>query len=89
MRRLVDAFYDAMDREPAAAGIRSMHEPDLSPMRDRLTDWLVGWTGGPALHAQRHPGRPSIMSAHVPFLDPWRALLDTAFDRMCQGLRVR
>jgi hemoglobin len=112
VRRLVDAFYDAMDRDPAAAGIRAMHEPDLSAMRDRLSDWLAGWMGGPALYAQRHPGRPCIMSAHAPFLigaehaeqwmacmrqalaaaeapEPWRGLLDKAFDRMCQGLRAR
>jgi hemoglobin len=112
VRRLVDAFYDAMERDPAAAGIRAMHEPDLSAMRARLSDWLAAWMGGPADYAERHPGRPCIMSAHAPFPigadeaeqwmgcmrqalraaeapEPWRGLLEKAFERMCQGLRTR
>ncbi len=110
IRRLVDAFYDVMDGDPAAAGIRAMHEADLEPIRTRLTDWLTVWMGGPKVYAERHPGRPCIMSAHAPFaigaaeadqwldcmrkamlLEPppaeWREALDTAFARMCQGLR--
>lgn len=68
VRRLVDAFYDAMDRDPSAARIRAMHEADLSPMRERLADWLSGWLGGPAVYDERHPGRPCIMSAHARFV---------------------
>ncbi len=64
VRRMVDAFYDAMERDPAAARLRAMHAEDLGPMRARLADWLSGWMGGPAVYAQRHPGRPCIMSAH-------------------------
>ena len=42
LRRLVDGFYDAMDADPAAAGIRRMHDSDLGPIRDKLFDWLSG-----------------------------------------------
>lgn len=110
VRRLVDAFYDVMDGDPAAAGIRAMHADDLGPIRARLADWLVGWLGGPPVYAERHPGRPCIMSAHRPYaigaqeaeqwmacmrkamlLEPppadWREPLETAFGRMCQGMR--
>jgi len=66
LRQLVDAFYDAMDREPEAAGIRAMHAPDLADIRDRLFDWLSGWSGGPPLYNAR-PDRKCIMSAHRPF----------------------
>ena len=87
VRRIVDRFYDIMDTEPAAAGIRAMHAPDLSPMRDRLFEFLSGWLGGPPLYFQR-PDHKCIMSAHRPFAignserDEWmlcmrRALVDS------------
>ncbi len=107
LQRLVDAFYDAMDLDPQSS-LRRMHAHDLGPMRARLTDWLVGWTGGPPVYFERHPGRGCIMSAHAPYAigpaeaQAWmacmrkafddvglegeiRALLDTAFSRMCEG----
>lgn len=67
VRRLVDAFYDAMERDPAAAPLRAIHAADLTPMRERLADWLSGWLGGPPVYFERHPGRPCVMSAHAPF----------------------
>lgn len=83
LRRLVDAFYDAMDQDPAAAGIRAMHDPDLGPIRDKLFDWLSGWAGGPAIYNDR-PDRTCIMSAHSPYgigpaeRDQWMACMRTA-----------
>ncbi|HRD27224.1 MAG TPA: group II truncated hemoglobin [Caulobacter sp.] len=111
LRKLVDAFYDAMDRDPAAADIRRMHQPDLGPIRDKLFDWLSGWSGGPPLYNAR-PDRACIMSTHAPYVigpaerDQWlacmrgaldnvapepdvRALFETAFDRLADGLRNR
>lgn len=67
VRRLVDAFYDQMESDPDAAGVRGLHGPDLALARDRLADWLSGWLGGPAVFHQRHPGRPCLMSAHHAF----------------------
>ena len=88
LRRLVDAFYDTMDSDPAAAPLRAMHAADLGPMRARLTDWLMGWMGGPPVYAERHPGRPCIMSAHAPYaigaeeVSQWLACMRTALDRV-------
>lgn len=67
VRRLVDAFYDRMDSDPDAQGVRGLHGQDLAISRDRLADWLSGWLGGPAVFHQRHPGRPCLMSAHHAF----------------------
>jgi hemoglobin len=67
VRALVDDFYDRMAQDPAFAALRAIHAEDLGPMRGRLSDWLTGWMGGPSVYAQRHPGRPCIMSAHAPF----------------------
>lgn len=66
VRALVDRFYAIMDTDPAAAGIRAMHQPDLAPMRERLYEYLCGWLGGPPLYVQRQ-GSPCIAKAHRPF----------------------
>lgn len=47
LRAIVDRFYDLMDEDPAYAELRAMHADDLTPMRDSLTGFLVGWSGGP------------------------------------------
>lgn len=86
VRRLADAFYDVMGREPAFAALRAIHAVDLSPMRARLSDWLVQWTGGPRLYAERHPKRGCIVSAHGGFAidqrlaGQWMACMREAFD---------
>lgn len=86
VRRLADAFYDAMEHDPAAAGIRAMHGADLTTIRLRLADWLCGWFGGPPVYAARHPGRPCIMSAHAPYTigedeaAQWMACMRRALD---------
>ena len=66
LRRVVDRFYDIMDNDPAAARIRAMHAADLSPMRERLFEFMSGWLGGPPLYFQR-PDHKCIVSAHRPF----------------------
>ena len=66
VRRIVDRFYDAMDRTPEAARIRAMHSDDLSQIRERLFEFLSGWLGGPPLYFQR-PDHKCIVSAHRPF----------------------
>lgn len=63
VRRIVDRFYDLMDSTPEAARIRAMHAADLSPMRERLFEFLSGWLGGPPLYYQR-PDPKCIVSAH-------------------------
>lgn len=88
LRRLVDAFYDAMDTNPAAATLRAMHGADLAPMRARLADWLSGWTGGPPVYFERHPGRGCLMSAHRAFpigadeVSQWLACMHAAMDQV-------
>lgn len=66
VRKIVDRFYDIMDRAPEAARIRAMHAKDLAPMRERLFEFLSGWLGGPPLYFQR-PNHNCVMSAHRPY----------------------
>jgi bacterioferritin-associated ferredoxin len=49
VRQIVNRFYDIMNDVPEAARIRAMHAADLSPMRERLFEFLSGWLGGPPL----------------------------------------
>lgn len=90
LHRIVDRFYEIMDTDPAAAGIRAMHGQDLAPIREKLFDFLSGWLGGPNLYFQR-PDRKCLHSAHAPYAigeaerDQWlmcmyRALEDAGVD---------
>jgi hemoglobin len=66
LRQLVERFYDLMDADPEAAGVRAMHAADLSPMREALFEFLSGAFGGPALYTSR-PNAKCMFSAHAPF----------------------
>ncbi|HQN65926.1 MAG TPA: group II truncated hemoglobin [Methylophilus sp.] len=66
IRCLVESFYDIMDSDPKAAGIRAMHKPDLTEAREKLFMFLTGWTGGPQLYIERY-GHPMLRARHMPF----------------------
>lgn len=66
LRRLVDAFYDQMDADPACAGIRALHPESLSGSRDKLFWFLCGWSGGPDHFVQRF-GHPRLRARHLPY----------------------
>ncbi len=61
--KLVDAFYDYMERLDEAKIIRKMHPHDLTISRDKLTCFLSGWLGGPRLYSQKY-GAISIPNVH-------------------------
>jgi hemoglobin len=83
VRTLVDAFYDRMDTDPAFAGIRALHPPDLASSRDKLFWFLCGWLGGPAHYVERF-GHPRLRARHLPFSigiterDQWLACMQQA-----------
>lgn len=85
IRALVDRFYDVMDTEPEAAGIRALHPPDLTSSREKLFLFLTGWTGGPPLYVEKH-GHPRLRARHLPFpigtaeRDAWVWCMDRALD---------
>ncbi|PKO24659.1 MAG: hemoglobin-like protein [Betaproteobacteria bacterium HGW-Betaproteobacteria-8] len=66
VRELVERFYDVMDADPRAAGIRAMHAADLTEAREKLFMFLTGWTGGPQLYIERY-GHPMLRARHLPF----------------------
>lgn len=90
VRRLVDRFYDVMDSDPKAKGIRDLHPADLASSREKLYLFLSGWTGGPPLYIEKY-GHPMLRARHLPFTigeserDQWmycmvRAMQDLGFD---------
>ena len=46
IRELTHAFYDVMNTLPEAKSLRAMHAKDLSPMKEKLAEYLTGWMGG-------------------------------------------
>jgi len=66
IRDLVEKFYDIMDSDPRAAGIRAMHAADLTEAREKLFMFLTGWSGGPSLYIERY-GHPMLRRRHLPF----------------------
>lgn len=84
VRRIVDRFYDLMDRDPAYARLRELHAPDLEPMRDSLTGFLIAWAGGPRDWFVQHPG-VCMMSTHAR-LDITRDMADQWCDAMASAI---
>jgi hemoglobin len=83
IRQLVDRFYDLMDTAPEAANIRALHARSLKVSRDKLTWYLIGWTGGPPEYESRF-GHPRLRARHMPFpiaareRDEWLWCMDRA-----------
>jgi len=96
VRALVDRFYDLMDTLPEVRVVRDLHPPDLTTSREKLSLFLIGFFGGPALYVQKY-GHPRLRGRHLPFpiadaeADQWmlcmaRALQEQVAD---EGLRAR
>ena len=66
IRDLVEKFYDVMDSDSRAAGIRAMYATDLTEAREKLFMFLTGWSGGPSLYIERY-GHPMLRRRHMPF----------------------
>ncbi|MCB0336197.1 MAG: group II truncated hemoglobin [Bdellovibrionales bacterium] len=66
IRNLVDRFYGYMDTLPEAAPIRQLHPADLQESITKLSEFLVGWSGGPPLYVQKY-GHPRLRMRHLPF----------------------
>lgn len=85
IRAICNAFYDIMDDLPEAADIRRMHARDLEPMKEKLTDYLVGWMGGPPLYADKH-GTVCMTTPHEPYpigpreRDQWLLCMNKALE---------
>lgn len=97
IRKVVDRFYDLMDQDPAYAELRALHAPDLTPMRESLTGYLIAWVGGPRDWFEANPGR-CMMSAHRgvamteasarQWADAMRRAVDDSVDNSALGAKM-
>lgn len=94
IRALVDRFYDLMDTLPEAARIRAMHPPDLASSREKLSLFLMMWSGGPRTYYELR-GHPRMRARHLPFpidaadRDAWLLCMNRALDESPVEPRVR
>ncbi len=66
VRKMVDHFYDEMDRNPEFDVIRKLHPSDLTDSRNKLYKFLAGWLGGPDLYIREY-GHPRLRARHISF----------------------
>ncbi|GAB3094064.1 group II truncated hemoglobin [Aestuariicella hydrocarbonica] len=87
IRQLAHAFYDAMDELPEAERIRHMHGKNLDSIKDKLTDYLTGWMGGPPVYHEKH-GTVCLTEPHAAYAigpeerDQWVLCFDKALDKV-------
>ena len=94
VRKLAQRFYEIMDKDQAAKGIRALHQDDLGPMTEKLASFLNGWLGGPRDYFDR-PDAPCVMSAHHRFpigaseRDQWLRCMSLALEETGASQQVR
>ena len=87
IRQLTDAFYDIMAESSDVSGIRAMHAEDLTPMKEKLAEYLIGWMGGPPIYAQKY-GSICMTGPHKDYAigaserDQWLLCMDKALERI-------
>lgn len=84
IRQLVERFYTYMDSEPQAASLRDMHAQDLTQAKQRLTDFLCGWMGGPKRYQENY-GSIQIPGFHRQF-DITQKEAEAWYDCMCLAI---
>jgi hemoglobin len=84
-RRLVDAFYEGVAKDPL---LRPMYpEEDLGPAAERLTLFLMQYWGGPNTYSAQR-GHPRLRMRHAPFVvdaaarDAWLLHMRAAVDSL-------
>ncbi|MGD9668952.1 MAG: group II truncated hemoglobin [Hyphomicrobiaceae bacterium] len=88
VRRLVEAFYDIVENEPAGQELMLLHMRGHGIAHSRVEqfNFLCGFLGGPRLYEERH-GHASLrqMHEHVEIdkraRDAWLACMAVAIDR--------
>lgn len=93
VQRLVDAFYGHMQTDPVVFPLLATHE-DLQRARERLFEFLVGWTGGPPLYVSKH-GHPRLRARHghiaidADLATMWMMCMDKALAETIDDPQVR
>ncbi len=92
VRSIVDRFYDIVNVD--APVLRAMLPKDDSVSRDKLSAYLVEWTGGPELYTLER-GHPRMRMRHAPFaigpdeVDMWLRCFTQSLDENAVEGEVR
>lgn len=89
MRKLVETFYDIVEREPEGRLLHPLHlrGHGVAHARVEQMDFMSGFLGGPRLYVERH-GHSNVrqMHAHVEIdadaRDAWLTCMSLAIDRV-------
>lgn len=87
IRHLSDAFYEVMDNSPEASDIRKMHTADLTGIKQKLAEYLIGWMGGPPVYADKY-GSVCMTTPHKHYAigpkerDQWLWCMDQALEKI-------
>jgi hemoglobin len=87
IKKLASAFYDIMDELPEAQSIRAMHGENLDEIKQKLTEYLTGWMGGPPLYHAK-TGTVCLTDPHAHYAigpqerDQWLLCFDKALARI-------
>lgn len=85
VRALAWAFYDVV--EETSPVLRAMLPANTTVSRQKLYEFLSGWTGGPPLYWERR-GHPALRMRHAPFpidrhaAEEWTRCLSEALERL-------
>lgn len=94
VKELANRFYDVMETDLRAKALYDMHPKPLDGIRERFYEFLLGWTGGPNIFAEKY-GHPRLRARHLPFLvdqnmrDQWIYCMDKALDIEVDNAQVR
>lgn len=96
VRRLVETFYDIVEKEPEGAPLHILHMRGHGVAHSRIEqfNFLSGFFGGPQLYIERH-GHSNVrqMHAHVEISekarDAWLTCMSMAIDRVGLGAAVK
>lgn len=64
VKALTRRFYELMDTLPEARHCRAVHPADLSGSEAKLTDYLIGYLGGPPVYVSKY-GHPRLRARHL------------------------
>lgn len=94
VKALTRRFYELMDTLPEAAHCRAVHPKDMSMSEQKLTEYLIGYLGGPPVYVEKY-GHPRLRARH--FIaeigpqerDEWLLCFNRALDETIPSEKLR
>jgi hemoglobin len=87
VKNLASAFYESMNELEEAAEVRQMHAKNLDLIKQKLSEYLNGWLGGPHLYKDKY-GTICLTEPHQPYpigeaqRDQWIACWELALEKV-------